>query len=143
MTDADFVSMMNSTTVRSHEPAVMPLVRVGGRALSALAPSFAARVAERLFLTPPRHRRPAAEIALLEQAAARPLVVNGRRVEMWKWGRGPVVLLVHGWSGRGAQLGGFVAPLVARGFSVVTFDATGHGAGGAGGVAILGIAAPT
>jgi pimeloyl-ACP methyl ester carboxylesterase len=42
------------------------------------------------------------------------------------------VLLVHGWGGRGAQLGALVGPLVARGFSVVTFDAPGHGASDAG-----------
>ncbi len=128
MTDRDFVDLMNSTTVRSHEPALMPLLRAGGRALSALAPSAAARLAARWFLTPPRPRRPAAEIALIERAHARPLYVGGRRLEMWKWGRGPAVLLVHGWGGRGAQLGAFVEPLVARGFSVVTFDAPGHGA---------------
>jgi pimeloyl-ACP methyl ester carboxylesterase len=128
MTDVDFVTMMNSTIVRSQQATTMPLMRAAGRALSALAPLLAARLAERLFLTPPRHRRPAVEIALLEQAAARPLMVGGRRIEMWKWGRGPVVLLVHGWGGRGTQLGAFVPPLVARGFSVVTFDAPGHGA---------------
>jgi len=59
-----------------------------------------------------------AEISLLERAHARPLFVGGRRIEMWKWGRGPAVLLAHGWGGRGAQLGAFVDPLVARGFSV-------------------------
>jgi pimeloyl-ACP methyl ester carboxylesterase len=37
------------------------------------------------------------------------------------------VLLVHGWEGRGAQLGAFVAPLVDAGLSVVAFDAPGHG----------------
>jgi pimeloyl-ACP methyl ester carboxylesterase len=37
------------------------------------------------------------------------------------------VLLVHGWNGRGTQLGGFVAPLVQRGYRVVAFDALGHG----------------
>lgn len=136
MTDADYVAAINSTIVRSRESVLRPLVRVGGRVLSALAPGLAARLAERLFLTPPSHRRPAAEIALLEQARARPLFVGGRRVEMWQWGRGPVVLLVHGWGGRGAQLGAFVEPLVARGFSVVTFDAPGHGAADAGLVTI-------
>jgi pimeloyl-ACP methyl ester carboxylesterase len=38
------------------------------------------------------------------------------------------VLLVHGWGGRGSQLGAFVAPLVAQGFSAVAFDGPGHGA---------------
>jgi len=37
------------------------------------------------------------------------------------------VLLVHGWSGRGVQLGAFAAPLVAAGFRVVACDAPGHG----------------
>jgi pimeloyl-ACP methyl ester carboxylesterase len=37
------------------------------------------------------------------------------------------VLLVHGWEGRGSQLGAFVDPLVRAGLSVVAFDAPGHG----------------
>jgi pimeloyl-ACP methyl ester carboxylesterase len=45
-----------------------------------------------------------------------------------RWGEcGPLVLLVHGWNGRGTQLGAFVAPLVASGHQVVAFDAPGHG----------------
>jgi pimeloyl-ACP methyl ester carboxylesterase len=36
-------------------------------------------------------------------------------------------MLVHGWSGRGAQLGEFVEPLVAAGYRVVAFDAPAHG----------------
>ena len=44
------------------------------------------------------------------------------------WGDGPeTVILVHGWSGRGLQLGAFVEPLVEKGFRVVTYDAPGHG----------------
>jgi pimeloyl-ACP methyl ester carboxylesterase len=36
-------------------------------------------------------------------------------------------VLAHGWEGHGSQLGAFVDPLVAHGFSVVTFDAPAHG----------------
>ncbi|HET7504149.1 MAG TPA: alpha/beta fold hydrolase, partial [Kofleriaceae bacterium] len=50
-----------------------------------------------------------------------------RRLAAWRWGHGPTVLLVHGWEGRGSQLGAFVDPLVAAGLSVVAFDAPGHG----------------
>jgi pimeloyl-ACP methyl ester carboxylesterase len=128
MTDTDYLAMEKSTIVRSKKaPALLPLVRAGSRALSALAPTLAVRLAERLFLTPPRPRRPAAEIRLLDTGRARPLYMGARRTEVWLWGSGPSVLLVHGWGGRGAQLGSFVEPLVARGFSVVTFDAPGHG----------------
>jgi pimeloyl-ACP methyl ester carboxylesterase len=133
MTDLEYLAMEKSTIVRSMKQSRwLPLVRTGARALSALAPSLAARLAERWFLTPPRPSRPAAEITLLATARARPLFVGTRRIEVWLWGSGPSVLLVHGWGGRGAQLGAFVEPLVARGFSVLTFDAPGHGAADAG-----------
>src|SRR6266850_406294 len=83
MTDLEFVTMQNSTSVRS---AGLPL-----------------------------HAR-------------RAIVRDGdSAVTTWTWGHGPVVLLVHGWGGRGAQLASFVGPLVANGHSVVTFDAPGHG----------------
>lgn len=138
MTDAEYVAMEKSTTVRSdRRPWMLRLARAGNRLTSALAPALAARLAERLFLTPPRRsRRPAAEIALLATAHARPMRVGGRRIETWRWGTGPGVLLVHGWGGRGAQLGAFVGPLVQRGFSVLTFDAPGHGASDSGLVTI-------
>jgi pimeloyl-ACP methyl ester carboxylesterase len=55
--------------------------------------------------------------------------VEEGRVSAWAWGSGPVIALVHGWGGRGGRLAAaFVEPLVASGFSVVTFDAPGHGA---------------
>src|SRR2546427_2034994 len=129
--------MQKSTIVRSSSDfRLLPLVRTANRALSHLAPALAAQAAERRFLTPPRRRRPKAEIDLLFTARARPMRVGARRIETWVWGAGPSVLLVHGWGGRGAQLGAFVQPLVARGFSVVTFDAPGHGASDAGRVTI-------
>lgn len=39
----------------------------------------------------------------------------------------PTILLVHGWEGWWQQLGCYVAPLVAMGFHVVTWDAPSHG----------------
>jgi len=43
------------------------------------------------------------------------------------WGRGPRVLLVHGWGGHAGRLTPFVQPLLHAGFSVVAFDAPAHG----------------
>ena len=128
MTDLEFVTMQNSTSVRSPRlPIAARLMRGPLAALSALAPATAARVAERVFLTPPRHRAPARELAALASARRAIVYVDDSPVTTWTWGHGPIVLLVHGWGGRGAQLASFVAPLVANGCSVVTFDAPGHG----------------
>jgi pimeloyl-ACP methyl ester carboxylesterase len=55
------------------------------------------------------------------------LRVDGRQVAGWKWGRGPAVVLLHGWGGQAGQLTSFVPPLLGRGLSVVAFDAPGHG----------------
>src|SRR5262245_22361365 len=128
MRDDDFVDLMKSTIVRSHkESRFQPLLRGAGAVLSAVAPGLAARLAARMFLTPRRHPRPLAERSLLMTARSDPLLVGGRPVESWTWGAGPLVLLVHGWSGRGTQLGALIDPLVAHGLSVAAFDAPGHG----------------
>jgi len=129
MTDLEFLAMQNSTAVRpSRLPLAGRLLRPAIAALSAVAPSVAARLAERRFLTPPRHPAAAHETAALAGARRTIVYVDGRPLTTWTWGHGPTVLLVHGWGGRGTQLARFVGPLVASGCSVVTFDAPGHGA---------------
>jgi len=111
-------------------PLPVRLLAAGLRALEAVTPAVAGRAAGRLFLTPPRPARPARERALLR--TGRPVDVTterGERLAAWTWGDegAPAVVLAHGWGGRGAQLGAFVRPLVARGLRVVAFDQLGHG----------------
>lgn len=89
-----------------------------------LAPEESAALAARLFLTPRRHQRPAREVELLRDGT--PLRLAGE-VSAVAWGVGPPVLLTHGWEGRGAQLGAFVAPLVAAGRRPIAFDGPAHG----------------
>lgn len=125
----------NSTTVRS--PAAIRVARVALQTAYLLSDELGASLAERLFTTPKRHARPERERAIL--ASGRQFSVdvllrsprwNGEHTQItaWRWGVGPTVLLVHGWEGRGSQLGALVEPLVAAGLSVVAFDAPAHGA---------------
>jgi pimeloyl-ACP methyl ester carboxylesterase len=92
--------------------------------LSALSPDFAARFSFHFFTQPKRYPRPERERQWLQNAEEFTLS-NGIRA--WSWGEGPLCLLVHGWQGRGAQLGALIDPLVQRGYRVVTFDVEGHG----------------
>ena len=56
------------------------------------------------------------------------LSVDGIPVATYRWGEhGPLVVFVHGWSGRGSQVAAFVEPLLAAGFRVMSVDAPGHG----------------
>jgi len=104
------------------------VIRAGFRVLNYTTPALGARVAEELFFTPPRPRRSPRIERFLASGRRFEVRAASRRVSAWTWGRGPRVYLVHGWGGRGGQLGAFVEPLVARGLSVVAFDAPGHGA---------------
>ncbi len=97
--------------------------------LSRTAPDVASRVALDLFMKPRRFTPPLRERELLAESTPFEVQIGATvAVRAWRWGSGPAVVLVHGWEGRGAQLSSFVRPLVARGFSVVAFDAPGHGA---------------
>ena len=98
-------------------------IRSGFHGASRVAPGLTSAFAAHLFRTTRRSKSRADERAVLE-TATRSRIAG---MTVWSWGAGPVVLLVHGWNGRGTQLGAFVEPLVARGYRVVAFDAIGHG----------------
>ncbi|MGE0550317.1 MAG: alpha/beta hydrolase [Kofleriaceae bacterium] len=130
----DNVRLKNRTIVRSDFS--LSVARRAVQLAYFLSDDLGTGLAERLFTTPRRFDRPGRERDLLSTAHAFTIEVarssprwNHRRAKVaaWRWGYGPTVLLVHGWEGRGAQLGAFVEPLVAAGLSVVTFDAPGHG----------------
>lgn len=98
------------------------------RLLSRVSTSAASRVAFELFRTPRRFRLPERERVLLENADAFELPLSkAMTIRGCRWGTGPLVILLHGWDGRGSQLASFAGPLAARGYSVVAFDAPGHG----------------
>ncbi len=116
----------NSTTGRLN--FVHATVRPVLGAFSRVAPGLASSLALRLFLTPPRFATPMREIWWATEAESFEVPFGGGKLAAWRWGwRGPAVLLVHGWAGRGRQLGAFAAPLVEAGYRVVAFDAPGHG----------------
>ncbi len=68
------------------------------------------------------------ERELFATATVEHLAVDSGRAVTYRWGDGArPVLLVHGWQSRGSRLSEFVPGLLARGYSVITFDAPGHG----------------
>lgn len=103
---------------------VLLAFRVFFAALSLVAPRVAGRLALRLFCTPRKHHRPGWESAIAERGAR---IRVGPHLAARAFGSGPIVLLVHGWEGRGTQLGRFVDPLVQAGFRVIALDLPAHG----------------
>jgi len=104
------------------------MLRAGYHIAAATVPALADRFAAARFGTPRRTERVKQEDHILKSARAFQLSSPAfSKVAAWAWGHGPPVVLVHGWEGRGAQLGGFVEPLVELGFTAVAFDAPAHG----------------
>jgi pimeloyl-ACP methyl ester carboxylesterase len=66
-------------------------------------------------------------------AMMKPLTFGGEAVrQAWSIGAGPLVVMVHGWGGNGAQMAPLATALAAAGFRCVLFDALGHGQSAAG-----------
>jgi pimeloyl-ACP methyl ester carboxylesterase len=97
--------------------------------VQALSPALAARLALRMFLTPPRRQLDPSDAPIVAQAVRTLVPIGADAFTKWTWGEGaPVVVLLHGWGSHAARFGDFIAPLRAAGFTVVGIDAPAHGA---------------
>lgn len=95
--------------------------------LCRVLPPVAAHLAYAQLATPPRAPLRDGRSALRDQAIRHQLPFGKGHLAVLSWGRGPVVLLVHGWGSHATHLGHLVGPLVNAGFQVVAFDAPAHG----------------
>jgi pimeloyl-ACP methyl ester carboxylesterase len=120
-------SVKKSTNVRTGSLKAQAL-RLGVKTLSTLAPALSVQLLSRYMFRIRQFPRPEWEKELLEEARSHSSIPwRDGEISVWSWGEGPPVLLVHGWEGRGTQLGRFIPGLLAQGFSVVAFDGPGHG----------------
>ena len=90
-------------------------------------PDLTRRLVLQLLAGPTSYKASAAERVFLDTGQAFHVMVNGKRIKAWRWGAGPAVLMIHGWNGRGVQFQGFVAPLVAAGYTAIAVDGPAHG----------------
>ncbi len=130
------LALLIKTRQSRPEPMALKLFQLAFSLGGRLAPKITSRFAYRLWLTSPRFKTPASERNALESAIVEYHTVKNHRIATYVWGRTqqttkpaarPTILLVHGWSGRGTQLGSFVEPLLDAGYRVLSFDAPAHG----------------
>lgn len=96
------------------------------RLTSYIAPAFSAQLALKLFLKPKAITRPQSELNYYE-SARRFKLKSG--LVAYEWGKqgNPIIFLIHGWEGRGTQMGAFSNDLVERGYRVIALDGPAHG----------------
>jgi hypothetical protein len=92
-----------------------------------IVPSLAHRFFITIFFTPLNYNVPEKEKAIEKEAARFIVSAAGKRIQCYSWGKGPVVLVVHGWAGRATQFRKIIDGLVRNGFRVVGFDGPAHG----------------
>jgi len=117
MTPRSLVRLEKSTTGR--------FISTGVRILDKVAPQAAQRLAFDWFGMPRRR----AEQPFIHGHRFT-VTGDGPELAVWDWGDGKTVLLVHGWNGNGAQLAGFVPPLLRAGCYVAAPDLPAHGSSG-------------
>lgn len=95
--------------------------------LGHLFPKPLAKDAYKLWFEPLSFEMPERELAVAKYSSYETMYVDGQKIRLWSWGKGPTVLFVHGWGGRGSQIYAYVASLVEAGFNVMGFDMPAHG----------------
>jgi pimeloyl-ACP methyl ester carboxylesterase len=113
-------------TVKTAPPLWM--LRTAFRTVGSVAPEVAARWAEAIFCRPPRNDPRPAEEAFLATGSRSTVRSQNEDLAVWSWGRGPTIVLAHGWGSRAGRFSALAAALVAAEFRVVLFDAPAHGA---------------
>lgn len=121
------LTYLRKNTLEWRDVPALRLVRLSIRAASLFSTELTGRWVNRLWFSTRRFPEPAREQEWLAAARWTTRAHRDRALAVYSWGHGPTILLVHGWHGRGAQLGAFVAPLTAAGYRVVAFDAPAHG----------------
>jgi esterase/lipase len=108
-------------------PLLLKTVRWLFPKLERMAPFLAHRFFITVFFTPLGYRIPEKEKQIAAEAEKFTVRAAGKRIQCYSWGKGPVVLLVHGWAGRATQFRKFIDPLTRAGYRVVGMDGPAHG----------------
>jgi len=92
-----------------------------------LTPGIIGSLINKQFFTPQRHHYTQTQLEYLNTGNAFEIKVNDDTIKCWKWGKGPMIIFIHGWNGFGLQFYPFIKSFLNKGFSVLIFDSPGHG----------------
>lgn len=79
------------------------------------------------FFTPVTKSLTKTQELWINRAEAYKIDYRGKDLAAWKIGKGPSILFVHGWNGRGVQFQRFFKSTLEAGYSIIYFDAPAHG----------------
>ena len=100
------------------------------RILEFMHPYLGMRLAAFFFARPFRYKLPKREIPVMTKAQKSSVHVKklGKNVFCYHWsGKGPKIMLMHGWSGRATNFYLIIDALIRLDFDIYAFDAPAHG----------------
>lgn len=116
----------SSTNVRKinwRRAAIHLWLQIMGR----IAPHRTRESIIRRFFAPSAYAATPQENQALKRGQRFLLRLHDKSIHGWQWGRGPQILFVHGWNGRGIQFLPFFEPIMAAGYAVIAVDGPAHG----------------
>jgi predicted alpha/beta-fold hydrolase len=126
MSDKYANTQSNSTIVRSYFN-INKISRLMFSISYHFFPQRVEKFIEDHFFVPKSYPLTKEETDLLNTAHCFELLVDDYPVKCWKWGKGPYIVLSHGWNGHGSQFIFFIRYFIQKGYSVITFDGPAHG----------------
>lgn len=96
-------------------------------ALWHLVPDATKNITAKRFFAPVAYPLTPLERKYLDNGKPFHIHVHDKKIQCWQWGRGPAILFVHGWNGRGVNFVIFFEALIKAGYSIITYDAPAHG----------------
>jgi len=111
---------------------IIPLhYRLLGRALNLLSyinNELAASILSKLWFTVFKSKPKPWVVKFWQTADSRlEIIVKDKIIPVHLWGKGPLIVMMHGWSGSGTQFRKFIPALVKAGYQIAIFDAPSHG----------------
>lgn len=126
--EKEILAEYDSMGASNRRNSIPKLIGTGLNTLDLIIPPLADYLAFRLFYTPTNPKVTEAEEKLREKASVTyRLVAGDKKVAVFEWGDGPVLLMVHGWGSRATRHGTLIDAMVTAGYKVIAFDLPGHG----------------
>ncbi len=109
-------------------PVSYQLFGLGLNIASRFRMDWAAEILKRLFFTVFKSPMKPWITEFWQQADSQvEIEFDNQSIPIRLWGEGPLVVMMHGWSGSGAQFRKLIPGLVEAGYQVAAFDAPAHG----------------
>jgi pimeloyl-ACP methyl ester carboxylesterase len=108
--------------------AIIKFIGASLNGISYISPSYASKKALNLFSTPRKGQITEDQLPLLQTAFKNEITRDQISVVTYRWiGKGPTVLLAHGWESNAARWEFLIKALKKQDYNVVALDAPAHG----------------